>query len=279
MISELLEDYQEYNEDEALDEFIELLWGSNYGLRTYKKYYTFQVEPTALNNDLDLIELFESYQSTEIQYAKTYHKDNPDSIDMIRIHINNMYMYLTNEDVYLKKEYYEEKLKPRSLYYNTINKLKNNEIINKQYIKEQLELSKVNVEKYKQESQTKKIKLDFNTYKELINEYIYRLFNNYKSTYEYEKEHGWELKASHDGWTEDNYVVKYFCKSLTGYMQMYVRDSKEKVYKIINCKKCGIEILKKARRTLYCKKCSTEIRKMKNREYSRKSMKKIRNKC
>lgn len=272
MLSELLEDYQEYNEDEALDEFIDLLWSSNYGLRTYKKYYTFQVEPTALNNDEKLIEIFKPYQSTEIQYAKTYHKDKPDSIDMIRIHINNMYMYLTNDDVYLKKEYYEEKLKPRSLYYETIKKLKSNELIDADYIKEQLELSQTIAEKYKLESQLKKIKLDFNAYKELINDYIYRLFNNYKPPYKYEQEHGWELKASHDGWNEDNYVVKYFCKSLTGYMMNHVNKLKPK-NRIKKCKLCDNQFSFKSSKKKYCDDCKRKLQ----LQYQRDSMKKLRN--
>lgn len=255
MLNELLEDYQEYNEDEAYDEFISMLWNSKYGMRTYKKVYTFKIQPKALNNDERLINLFKSYQKIEVRYAKSYYNDSPTSIDMIRIRVNSMYLYLTNHDVFLSKEYYDELLKPRNLYYQTIKAIKDGKEIDVDEIINNIKISNVKLMEIKERDIAKKIDLTFTEYKKLINEYILRLFNNYKPPHQYEIEHGWELKVDHDGWHEDNYIVKYFCKSLTGYMQSYVKSLN---VKIKHCQECGEILNVTGNRQKYCLSCSKE---------------------
>lgn len=279
MLNELLEDYQEYNEDEALEEFIKLLWASKYGLRTYKRYYSFKIQETALSNNQELIEIFKPYENIELKYAKSYYKEKMSSIDMIRIHINNMYMYLTDKEVYLSSEYYRQMKIPKQKYYETIKRIKDGEDVDFASLKSEVVNSMTKASILKEERVKNKIDLSFKEYKKLVNNYILRLFNNYKTPEQYEEEFGWEMNVLNDAWHEDNYIVKYFCKSLTGYMMHYTRDNQEKKYKSIKCKDCGTEILKDSRRVLYCKKCSTERRKLKAREYSRKSMKNKRKQC
>ena len=66
---------------------------------------------------------------------------------------------------------------------------------------------------------------------------------------EYEKKYGWDANVIVDGWSEDNYIIKYFCKSLTGYMRNYIRDSKIKPK---DCLICGENI---PNRNTYCNDC------------------------
>lgn len=258
LLNELLEDYQEFNEDEAYDEFVKLLWESKYGCRTYKKSYAFKLQPEKLNNNEELIELFSKYENVELRHAISYYKDNPTSIDMIRIHVNNMYMYLTDKDVYLSKEYVNAKISPKKLYFKVIERIKNGEDIDVSTIRNELiRLDKLTEELLERDT-SKKIELSFKDYKEMINGYILRIFNNYKPPHEYEEEFGWELNITHDAWHEDNYIIKYMCKSLTGYMMHYVRDNnkKEKI-----CVKCN-SLLSQLNRSGYCKSCYEKHRRI-----------------
>ena len=62
---------------------------------------------------------------------------------------------------------------------------------------------------------------------------------------------------------EDNFYIKYFCKSLETYMQnyqkqyygLYVKGSKDKNYKIKRCKSCGSLIKNDAKNRQYCLDC------------------------
>lgn len=273
MLNELLEDYQEYNEDEALEEFIRLLWASKYGLRTYKRYYTFKVQESALDNNKELIELFEPYQSVELKLAKSFYQEKMNSIDMIRIHINNMYMYLTDKEVYLSSDYYRQLKIPKQRYYDTIKSIKEGKEIDIVKLKEELENSKLESSILKEERLKKKIDLSFKEYKEIINNYILRLFNNYKTPEQYEEEYGWELDTAVAGWHEDNYIVKYFCKSLTGYMMNYINESKMKEKM---CSRCE-ETLSQKNRSGYCATCYIEHRKEKRKDYNKKYYLNIKN--
>ncbi len=267
MLNELLEDYQEFNEDEALDEFIRLLWSSDYGCRTYIKTYTFKLQPELLNND-ELIKIFEPYQKIKIRHAISYYNDKPSSIDMIRIHVNNMYMYLTNQEVYLSKEYFNSKIQPKKLYFKTIDRIKNGEKIDVNEVKSQLFKLERKTEELRIRDVEKKIQLTFKEYKKIINGYIFKIFNNYKSPFEYEQENGWELNVTHDAWHEDNYIIKYFCKSLTGYMKnykKYINFTYEK-----ECKMCNMLFLPNSNRQIYCLNCSGIERKKKRINYNKK---------
>jgi hypothetical protein len=183
-----------------------------------------------------------------------------------------MFTYLTKKDYYLPKEYYKLLNTPSSEYYKAIKDTKNGVNVSYNDIKQRIEDSLLKAEELKIEGNNKKIDLKWSDYKKIINAYIERIFNNYIPTYEYEEKHGWELRVSYDGWDEDNYAVKYFCKSLTGYMMNYIRDNKPKEIKKKHCTECGIEIFSKSNRKKYCDKCFVSHRK----NYQKNIMRKIR---
>lgn len=114
--------------------------------------------------------------------------------------------------------------------------------------------------------------MEWTEYKKLISEYIERIFQNYIPSHEYEKKHGWEVRVNTDSWSEDNYIVKYFCKSLTGYMRNYVRDQKPKKDIEKNCVGCSKRIVANSNRQKYCNSCWKTIR----NEQVRKNMNKMR---
>lgn len=274
MLNEILENYYEDQDGEIIQDFKLSLWGSKYVFKKYKKKYTYEVNEEKLNNNKDLIELFKKYETVEVKYCKSFYKSNLDSIDYIRIHINNMYGYLVDDEVYLPREYYKLLNVPRNEYYKAIAYIEKGGVVNLEDIKSRIEDSFNKAEETKKERIDKKINLTFNEYMEIINIYIDRLFDNYIPPFEYEIKHGWELRNGVAGWSEDNYAVKYFCTSLTGYMKNYIKSLQPKEEKFKGCKSCGESFKYKSSKKLYCDKCRSK----KQLEWQRLSMERARKK-
>lgn len=265
----MLEDYYDTQDEEIIQDFKLILWSSKYTFKKFKRYYTYEVNEDKLNFDSDLVDLFKKYEVIEVTYCKSFHNTELDSIDYIRIHINNMFGFLVDEHVYYPSEYYSLILTPRKEYYKAIKDIESGKEVNVEEIKQRISDANYEAERIKQETLSKKIQLDFSEYRELINTYIDRIFSNYLPPFEYEQEHGWELRVSVDGWNDDNYVVKYFCRSLTGYMRNYIRDIKPKEIKVKKCIICGVDFEYKSSKRLYCDKCKRN----KQLEWQRNSMK------
>lgn len=270
MLGEILDEYKESNEEQKaklIKEFTNMIWRSKYSFKTYKKYYTYKVNEELLNSRNDLIDMFSKYQIIEFTFCKSFHGTKLNSIDYIRIHINNMYGYLVDKNVYLSREYYHLLLVPKNEYFKTIEKLKNGENVNCEEIESRITQSLQESERIKEKSLEKKLNMKWSDYKKLINTYIERMFNNYIPPHEYEDKHGWEMHVNVDGWNENNYIIKYFCKSLTGYLRNYVRDRKPKEIKTKSCSVCNIEISNTNNKKKYCEKCAKIIKNEQNKVY------------
>jgi len=278
-LSQILDEYKiSNNKQEIIDKFINRLWDSEYGFKKYKKQYKYEVFNDLLDNRQDLIELFNKYNVVEYTVCRSFYKKKLlQPIDYIRIRINNMYGFLFDKDVYYNKKYYNLLLTPKKEYFRLVNMKKENGNI--EDVKYDEVLNNINnafneAELIKQESINKKHNMNFNNYKKIINTYISRLFDNYICPEEYEKVHGWELKVVVDGWSEDNYVIRYFCKSLTLYMRSYIRDINKNIKKYKECEVCYIPFLPTNNKSKYCSICAKEI----DREKAKQRMQVIRNK-
>lgn len=263
-LNQLLEEYKESEDKQRiLDYFITQLWSSKYVFKKYKKYYKYKIHEDLLDNRQDLIDLFNKYSEIEYIVCKSFYKDKKlKPIDYIRVHINNMYGYLVDKDVYYKKKYYDLLLTPKKEYFRIIKIKKEKGNLNKvdyNEVKQNIEDNLQKAELIKSECIDKKHNIKFKDYKEIINSFIEKIFNNYISAEDYEKEKGWKVKVIVDGWSEDNYVIKYFCKSLTGYMRNYIRKLNSGKY--IQCTECNKLIKPTNNRQIYCKECWIEINK------------------
>jgi hypothetical protein len=277
LLSEILEEYKESNEEQKaklIKEFTNMIWKSKYSFKTYKKYYTYKVNEELLNGRNDLIEMFSKYQIIEFTFCKSFHGTKLNSIDYIRIHINNMFGYLVDKNVYLSREYYHLLLVPKNEYFKTIEKLKNGENVNCEEIENRIIQSLQESEIIKEKSLEKKLNMKWSDYKKLINTYIERMFNNYIPPHEYEEKHGWEMHVNVDGWNENNYIIKYFCKSLTGYLRNYVKSINRKDKQ---CEICNITLIGITKKR-YCEKCAIKRKKESNKQADKKYKRKKREK-
>lgn len=270
MLSDLLEKYQESEDKQVvLDEFLDKLWSSKYVFKKRKKTQVFEVHEESLNNRQDLIDMFNQYNVIEYMYCQSFYKGDLDSIDYIRVHINNMYGYLIDPHVYLPKDYYQLIWTSKQEYFEAIELLKQGEKVDVDPIEQRIKDSFVELDKIKGEA--KKIDLKFSEYKKLINSYIERIFNNYVPIHEYEEEHGWEMRVTVDGWSEDNFIISYFCKSLTGYMRNYTKSLQPKEIIKKCCVSCDKEITVNNGNQKYCDNClikrTKERRRINNQKY------------
>jgi hypothetical protein len=260
-LNQILDEYKESDDKQKiLNEFLDLLWNSKITYKKYKKYHTYKIYNNLLDNRIDLIDLFNEYKSIEYIVCKSkYDKNNMKPIDYIRLHINNMYGYLFDDRVYYNKQYYNLLLTPKREYFRIIKLCKENGSIQEikyEDVKNNIENAFKQVETIKSESINKKYKMKWKNYQLIINSYIVKIFENYISVEDYENKNGWDNRVNIDGWSEDNYIIKYFCKSLTGYMRNYIKQSKRSKDK--QCIKCGKKIPIGTRRK-YCEKCAGEI--------------------
>jgi hypothetical protein len=269
-LNQLLEEYRESEEkDDVFNVFVGALWKSTYKFKKYKKYYSYRLYDELLGKNDELILLFKLHSNVEYTISKSFYKKRLDPIDYIKIHINNMYGFLFDEDVYYRSEYYKLLLTPKREYFKTINLIKMGEVVDYLETKDRINKSIVDAERVKEECILKKHSMKFSEYKKLINLYLRRIFDNYIPVHEYEDKHGWEMRIEKDGWSEDNYIIKYFSRSLTGYLRNYIRDNKVKEIKEKYCQICGIEISNTCNNKKYCAPCSKIIQQGQKNKWKR----------
>jgi hypothetical protein len=271
-LNHILDEYKEVDDsekDRILNDFIGCLWNSKCFFRKYKRYYTYDIREEILDGRRDLIELFNKYTRIEYNVCQSYILKNLSSVDYIRIHINNMYGLLFDKDVYYDEEYYKLLKTPKNEYFKVVKYKKehgNVDNISIKKIKINIDSAFKKAEIIKQKSIDKKHNIKFEWYKNLINSSVRSIFNNYISVEEYENKYGWDLDIIVDGWHEDNYIISYFCKSLTGYMRNYIRKIKTGKYR--HCVNCGLLISPTNNKMKYCQQCAREAELEKYRRYN-----------
>ena len=271
---EIIEDYKEAasseEKDRLFNEFCSALWQSKNKRRTYIKTIKFKVRDDLLNTDVGKV--FDAWSIIEYNGYKAMSSDNS-WYDLIRQKINNLYTRYFDSNIILNKQYIDSLKTPKNLYYRwakgcnvDIDNLKNiidDAISNAQIIKELY--------------QKQKMQLSWNEYKDLVEKFLRKIFDSCITINEYEKKHGvLNYLLLNEFSTEDNFYIKYICKSLDCHMRNYqkqyykLKRGRNKRYK--RCKECGALIVTTNNRIMYCKECAIKI----NREKTKNNMKNLR---
>ena len=112
-------------------------------------------------------------------------------------------------------------------------------------------------------------------YKEVIKDFLRKIFNNCELIEDYEAKN-LSNNIIYDFYNEDKSYVKYICDSLEFYMLNYQKEyyglkrGRNKRYK--HCKECGTLIEVTNNRIMYCKECAIKI----NREKTKNNMRNLR---
>lgn len=227
-LNEILYKYQnsktEKQKDKIFNKFIKQIWNSKCKYEIIIKKYGFRINDSLLNNKY-LSNFFNKYNNLEYKVCKSqFSKRDLNSIDYIKIHINNTYSYLFDKEVYYDKEYYKLLYTPKQQYFNIIKNKINIKDIDIKSLTDEIINNLIKSDRIKKKSVNKKIDLSWTEYQKLVNIYLRKCFDNYKSIEEYEDENDWETRIFVDCWNEDNYIISYFNKSLTGYFRDYIKE-------------------------------------------------------
>lgn len=264
---EIIEDYKEAKTDEEKNEifksFCSSIWSSDNKRRIYKKSIRFNVRKDLLHTELG--QVFDTWSDVEYTYYKSMTKDE-NWRSIIRQKINNIYTRYFDKEVILGKEYMDLLKTPKKLYYQWISGID----MDVETITEIIDDAIDNAEKVKSRLQKEKMSLSWNEYKKVVEEFLRKCFNNCKLIGEYEDKT--KIVTMLNFLTENNFYVRYICKSLEGeilkWQKKYygIRDHK----KYSRCKQCSSIIEKTGNKRLYCKKCAREKELERYKKYNQK---------
>lgn len=253
---EIIDDYKNVDLDEEKNEifnsFCSSIWGSKNKRRTYIKTIKFNVRSDLLESEIG--QIFNSWSEVDYVGYKSMSKDN-DWSSLIRQKINNLYTRYCDEEVILKKDYMDLLKTSKKLYYRW---LKGAEM-NPDELTKDIEDSFYKAKRLKDIYKKQKMGLSWNEYKKVIEGFLKRAFDNCKLIDDYERENLTD-KYIYDFMSEDNFYIKYICKSLEGEMQMYQKEyygvRQHQKYKY--CKECGALIENSGNKKTYCDKCAAK---------------------
>lgn len=268
---EIIEDYREAvsreEQERIFRSFLTLVWASPNKRTAYTKYIRFKVR--ADRADTELGKLFSAWAVTQYQYCRPVTGDGAWQA-ILRQKINNLYTRYFDREVILSREYMDLLRTPKRLYYEWISGVE----------MEAASVSGILLEAsgraamVRERLQREKLPLTWGQYKEMVEGFLYRCFENVKLIDEYEDKSS--VASRLDFHTEDHFYVRYFCKCLDGEVKNWIKRKSgaplhsRKGYR--HCKICGLLIAKTNNRSLYCKTCKHRMQ----LEWQKKSMKKAR---
>lgn len=271
---EIIEDYKNAESTEEKDEifnsFCSSIWSNKNKRRVYTRQIKFKVRNDLLETDIG--QIFNTWSEIDYVGYKAMTNDS-DWCSLIRQKINNLYTKYFDEEVILNKDYMTLLKTPYNLYYRWI---KGSEM-NVHELTTEIENSIYEAEELKSVYKKQKMKLSWGEYKNIIEVFLRRAFDNCKSIEDYENENLTD-KYIYDFITEDNFYIKYISKSLDGEMLKWqkeyykVRDHKK--YK--RCKECGALIEKSGNKKQYCEECALKRKKESNKKSDKKYKNKMR---
>lgn len=259
---EIIDDYKnagsEEEKVEIFNDFCSTIWRSKNKRRIYTKTIKFKVRNDLLETEIG--QIFNTWSEVNYIGYKAMTKDT-DWCSLIRQKINNLYTRYFDSEVILKKDYMDLLKTPYNLYYRWI---KGSEI-NVNELTDIIESSIFKASELKSLYQKQKMILSWEEYKDVIEEFLKKIFDNCKPIEDYELEN-LTNKYIYELANEDNSYVSCFCDSLESYMLDYqkkyygLKRGRNKRY--MRCKECGALIEKTSNRKMYCEECAKKITKI-----------------
>ena len=263
---EIIDDYKHSDSNEEKNDifksFCSSIWSSENKRRVYTKTIRFSVRKDLLQTDVG--QVFDVWSEVEYTGYKAMTKET-DWCSLIRQKVNNLYTRYFDKDVILKKDYMNLLNTPKRLYYQWIDGVEMDADELTTIIDDAID----EAQKLKVTYQKQKMELSWSEYKKVIEGFFQRCFDNCKLIEDYEKDSNY--CGIYDFMNEDNFYIKYFCKSLESYMKNYNKEyyglkrGRNKKYK--RCKICGKMIENNAKNKQYCLTCKKEKRKEINHNY------------
>lgn len=262
---EVIEDYI-YGDDEvkkeAYDYFCHCVWSSSNKRRTYTKSINYNVNKHKIDSDIG--QVFNTWSSVEYKYYVSTTKDY-NWASVIRQKINNLYTIYFDKNVITNKEYIDQLRVPQNLYYDWI---KNGT----EYTGNELTLiiddAMAEAELLREKFANQKMDKNWNEFKKIIEEMLVDIFRTCSTIEDIEDD---DVLVNYTDRLEDNFYIRYFCKSLDKMMLKFqkkyyeVRDHQQ----LKRCEICGAMFEIKNKKwdysSKYCDKCKKEMERECNR--------------
>ena len=197
-----------------------------------------------------------------------------DWCSLIRQKVNNIYTRYFDKEVILKKDYMDLLKTPKRLYYQWVDGIEMNPIELTTIIYNAID----NAQQLKEVYQKQKMDLTWSEYKKIIEVFLKKCLDNCKFIEDYELES--KYNVFYDFINEDNFYIRYFCRSIElsmlNYQKNYYKLKRGRDKKFIYCKGCGILIEKTGNKKLYCDSCAIQRKKASNKLSDKKYKNKIR---
>lgn len=252
--------------NEIFYSFCSSVWGSINKRRIYTKTIRFKVRSDLLDSEIG--QIFNTWSDVEYISYKSMTKDT-DWCSLIRQKINNLYTRYFDKEVILSADYMALLNTPKKLYYRWIN---GEELIANQ-LTDIIENSIYQASELKSVYQKQKMNLSWDEYKEVIDGFLQKIFNNCELIEDYETKN-LTNNLIYDFYNEDNSYIKYICDSLEFYMLNYQKEyfglkrGRNKKYK--HCKECGALIENCHNRIQYCRDCKRKMELERYKKYNKK---------
>ena len=267
---EIIDDYKHSNSDEEKSDifksFCSSIWSSENKRRVYTKTIRFSIRKDLL--DTNVGQVFDVWSEVEYKGYKSMSKET-DWCSLIRQKINNLYTRYFDKEVILKRDYMSLLNTPKRLYYQWIDGMEMDADELTTIIDDAIDDAEMLKVKY----QKQKMELSWNDYKKVIEGFLQRCFDNCKLIEDYEKDS--KYCGIYDFMNEDNFYIKYFCKSLEGELlkwekQYYgLKRGRNKKYR--RCVDCGELFELHTFNQHRCKNCQQKFTRLnktkKQREY------------
>lgn len=265
---ELIEDYKDSTSQEEKNKlfhsFCSSIWSSNNKKRIYNKTINFKVRKDLL--DTELGQIFNTWSEISYKYYKSITNDE-NWCSLIRQKINNIYIRYFDKEVIVAKEYIDLIKTPKRLYYEWVS----GTTMEANTVTDLIDSSINKSEKVKQQLQLEKMTLSWDDYKQVIESFLHKCFENCILIEEYEEKES--ISSRLNFLTEDHFYVKYINKCLDGEIKKWQkqyygikRRHKERYARCCNCHKL---YPKTNNNQKYCIKCAPIIRNNRQKQYMR----------
>lgn len=198
-----------------LQSFCSSIWSSGNKRQVYTRTIHFSVDTSLLHTDVGRI--FDTWSKLEYTGYKSISRET-DWCSLIRQKVNNLYTRYFDKEVILQRDYLELLHTPKKLYYQWVNGRE----LNAEELTGRIQDAMEQAAQLKIICQRRKMELSWKEYKEITEGYFRKLFHNCRRIEDYETQS--QFHSLYDFMNEDNFYIRYFCRSLEGELMKWQKQ-------------------------------------------------------
>lgn len=222
MADYLYEQIEDYKEAESREEqeavfqsFCSSLWSSRNERKVCTKVIRYSVEDSLLHTEAG--QVFDAWSRLEYKGYQSTSRET-DWCSLIRQKINNLYTRYFDKEVILQQDYLDLLNTPKELYYQW---RKGRELTAPE-LTAAIQNAMTQAEQLKVTYQNQKMELPWQEYTQIMEGFLQKHFRTCKRLEEYETPG--QFQNMYDFMNEDNFYIRYFCRSLEGDLRKWQKQ-------------------------------------------------------